>query len=302
MGLSKATSSNAFIRGNTQTNRSHGRWTVILFAGKVGIFFGSSTGSTEGVADMIAAEFGDDAEGPFEIDGIQGSVAKKFGEYDALVVGTPTWNTGADSERSGTGWDEVYYGEMQDLQIGGKKVAVFGLGDQISYAENYADASGELHDVFENLGCKMLGYTSQDGYEHESSKAIRGDKFCGLLCDEVNQDDLTEERVQDWVAQLKAEGILDGGATVVTSAPAEAVTTNTSAPPMDQTDLVAELERENARLRAMLEDSKLMDNILQAEVMDAGFTPHFNPRTRVTMWTSADGRECYYTKDAPKSP
>ncbi len=86
---------------------------IVLFAAKIGIFFGSSTGSTEGVADLIASEFGSDAEGPFEIDGIQGSVAKKFSEYDALVVGTPTWNTGADSERSGTGWDEVYYGEMQ---------------------------------------------------------------------------------------------------------------------------------------------------------------------------------------------
>ena len=28
-------------------------------------------------------------------------------EYDGLVVGAPTWNTGADSERSGTGWDDI---------------------------------------------------------------------------------------------------------------------------------------------------------------------------------------------------
>ena len=74
---------------------------------------GTSTGNTANVADMIAQEFGDDAEGPFEIDDLQGNVAKKFAEYNALVVGTPTWNTGADTERSGTGWDEIYYGEMQ---------------------------------------------------------------------------------------------------------------------------------------------------------------------------------------------
>jgi hypothetical protein len=86
---------------------------LCLLAAKVGIFFGTSTGNTENVADLIAAEFGDDAEGPFEIDELQGSIAEKFAGYDALVVGTPTWNTGADSERSGTGWDEVYYGEMQ---------------------------------------------------------------------------------------------------------------------------------------------------------------------------------------------
>jgi flavodoxin len=116
---------------------------LVLYA-KVGIFFGTSTGNTETVADYIAAEFGDDAEGPIEIDGIVGSVADEFKKYDALIVGTPTWNTGADSERSGTGWDEIYYGEMQDLNIAGKKVGVFGLGDQVSYSENYADASGEV--------------------------------------------------------------------------------------------------------------------------------------------------------------
>ena len=87
--------------------------TVILQGGKVGIFFGTSTGATETVADLIRTEFGDDAEGPFDIEEIQGNVAEKFGSFDALVVGTPTWNTGADTERSGTGWDEIYYGEMQ---------------------------------------------------------------------------------------------------------------------------------------------------------------------------------------------
>lgn len=87
--------------------------TLILLAAKVGIFFGTSTGNTLTVAEKIAQAFGDDAEGPFDIDEVQGGIAKTFGKYDALVVGTPTWNTGADSERSGTGWDEVYYGEMQ---------------------------------------------------------------------------------------------------------------------------------------------------------------------------------------------
>ena len=101
---------------------------------------------------------------------------------------------GADTERSGTGWDELYYDSMSDLDLSGKKVAVFGLGDSVSYAENYSDAAGELHDVFEKLGCQMYGYVSQEGYLHEDSKAIRGDKFCGLLLDMVNQEELTTER------------------------------------------------------------------------------------------------------------
>jgi len=279
---------------------------------KVLIVYGTSTGSTETVADLIAEEFGSDAEGPIDIDGMEGSLAKKFGEFDSIIVGTPTWNTGADTERSGTSWDELYYGEIQDLDISGKKIAVFGLGDQISYSENYADAAGELHDVFKDLGCEMMGYTSFEDYEHESSKSIRGDKFCGLLCDMVNQEDLSEERVTNWVAQLKDEGILDGAASV--SAPAPEVTAHvvdevTTAVPStvapsshDAADAIAELKRENARLREMLEDNSLMlDKVLEKE-NDRGYTPHYNSKTQRTMWTSHDGRTCYYTAEAPKSP
>lgn len=104
------------VARHINSNQSYihgGRISIVLFAGKVGIFFGTSTGNTQRVADLISEEFGDDAEGPFDIDSVQGSVVKKFSEFDALIVGTPTWNTGADTERSGTGWDEIYYGEMK---------------------------------------------------------------------------------------------------------------------------------------------------------------------------------------------
>jgi len=85
-----------------------------LFASpSIGIFFGTSTGSTEEVAHLISAEFGEVSSEPIDIDGIKGSIANTFAKYDSLVVGTPTWHTGADTERSGTGWDEIYYGEMQ---------------------------------------------------------------------------------------------------------------------------------------------------------------------------------------------
>mmetsp|Transcript_24670 Transcript_24670/g.36789 ORF Transcript_24670/g.36789 Transcript_24670/m.36789 type:complete len:186 (+) Transcript_24670:689-1246(+) len=178
---------------------------------------------------------------------------------------------------------------MQDLNLVGKKVAVFGLGDQVSYAENYADASGELYDVFEGLGCQMIGHTSQDGYEHEASKAIKGDKFCGLLCDAVNQEELTEDRVVQWVAQLKEEGILDGSSSAtpeVAAAPAPTAA--------DEINVVKELEEQSRIL-----DENIMTHSGLKNDSDS-FTPHHNPVTGRTMWTSADGRTCYYTVDAPK--
>ena len=253
---------------------------VALDLAKVGIFFGTSTGSTGTVADMIKEELGDDADGPFDIETLEGSVQENFGKYPALIVGTPTWNTGADTERSGTGWDEIYYSSMQELNLKGKKVAVFGLGDQESYSENYADATGELHDVFQTLGGQMMGYTSQAGYEHDDSKAIRGDKFCGLLCDMVNQEELSEGRVQNWVAQLKAEGFF-GGEGVVTSSP--------------PTDTIIDIEP-MATLSILEENSEILDETIESH-SNNGFKPYYNAQSKSTMWVSSDGKKCYYTID-----
>jgi flavodoxin I len=287
--------------------------TILNMAGeKIGIFFGTSTGSTEEAAYLIAEEFGSNvAAGPFEIDEVVGSVASVFNSYDALIVGTPTWNTGADTERSGTGWDEVYYGEMEDLDIAGKKVAVFGLGDQISYSENYADASGELHDVFEKLGCNLLGYVSQEGYEHEASKAARGDKFCGLLLDAVNQEEMTAERVKKWVAQLKEEGILEGNTSGITSD--NAVDQQISSPDVNENvqisdpfQVIAKLEKEKSELLRRLEEKELEENskLFEDNLNDEGneknlYTPHHNPKTGRTMWTSLDGKSSYFTNNVP---
>jgi flavodoxin I len=245
---------------------------LALDMASVGIFYGTSTGSTQEVADLIKEEFGDDAEGPFDVEALEGSVKENFEKYDALVVGTPTWNTGADVERSGTGWDEIYYTSLPEINVRGKKVAVFGLGDQVSYAENYADATGELHDVFESLGCVMMGYTSQEGYEHEDSKSIRGDKFCGLLCDAVNQEELTDERVRMWVSQLKEEGLLETGPSSLDSP----IEVSPAAP---------------VKVAAIVEDLDAHSSTPDK----TGYTPYYNPTSKTTMWVSSDGRSCYYS-------
>mmetsp|Transcript_12172 Transcript_12172/g.18263 ORF Transcript_12172/g.18263 Transcript_12172/m.18263 type:complete len:303 (-) Transcript_12172:70-978(-) len=267
----------AFVPSRVVSNKESA-----LYGTKVGIFFGTSTGSTQEAADLIAEEFGDDvASSPIEIDEIQGSVAAEFSKYDALVVGTPTWNTGADVERSGTGWDEIYYGEMADLNIAGKKVAVFGLGDSVSYSENYADASGELYDVFESLGCSMLGATSTDGYLHEASKAIRGDKFCGLLLDEVNQEELTGERVKNWVAALIGEGLLSGAGT---AAPAVSVQSPAPVPQNIETEV------------SVVEPVA----VTQAEEQEEGFLGHYNSLTDKTWWVGNNGRSSFVTNGPPE--
>jgi flavodoxin I len=123
-----------------------------------------------------------------------------------LIVGAPTWHTDAESERSGTTWDEWLYETLPNLDLDGKKVAIFGCGDQESYGDYYCDAAGELYDQFKAKGATIFGATSTDGYNHEASKAEVDGKFVGLMCDEDNQYDESEGRAQAWIAQLKEEG------------------------------------------------------------------------------------------------
>ena len=166
-----------------------------------GVYYSTSTGNTETIAGYIADAVGSgDAEeiGDASDDTITGS--------DYLIVGAPTWHTDAESERSGTTWDEWLYETLPNLDMDGKKVAIFGCGDQESYGDYYCDAAGELYDQFKAKGATIFGMTSTDGYNHASSKAEVDGKFVGLMCDEDNQYDESEPRAQAWVAQLKEEG------------------------------------------------------------------------------------------------
>ena len=47
-----------------------------------------------------------------------------------MIVGAPTWHTGADEQRSGTSWDDWLYDTLPNLDLDGKKVAIFGVGEQ----------------------------------------------------------------------------------------------------------------------------------------------------------------------------
>merc|ERR1719160_1220173 len=166
----------------------------------VGLFFGTQTGKTEDTAGQIASAAG------LEAKDIGDATAADLAGYDGLIVGLPTWNTGADEQRSGTAWDE-YLEDIKGLDLCGKPVAVFGVGDSVGYTENFCDAIEELHNTFEAAGAKMLGYVDASGYQHGDSKSVKDGKFVGLPLDEDNEDDMTKGRVDAWVKQLKDEGM-----------------------------------------------------------------------------------------------
>jgi len=167
-----------------------------------GLYYSTSTGNTETVAEYIANAAGvEDWKdiGDAEEDEVKG--------HDGIIVGAPTWHTGADSERSGTSWDEWLYNTLPNMDFSGKKVAIFGVGDSSGYGDNYCDAAGELYDCFTEKGAKVFGMTPSDtGFDYSESKSVRDDKFVGVVFDEDNYADDSEARASAWVEQLKSEG------------------------------------------------------------------------------------------------
>jgi flavodoxin I len=168
---------------------------------KAALLYSTTTGNTETAAGYIAEATGLEAVDIADVD------VATINECDSLIIGAPTWHTGADTERSGTAWDEFLYGDLTSLDLKGKKVAIFGMGDQAGYADNYCDAMDELESCFKAQGADIVGAWPTAGYEHEESKSVRGDNFVGCAFDEDNQPDQSEERAKAWVAQIKGEGI-----------------------------------------------------------------------------------------------
>ena len=184
-----------------------------IFLMTIGLYFGTQTGKTETVCGYIKDEFGDAVADAIDVS--EKDLAD-FPNFDGLICGAPTWNTGAEELRSGTAWDDLLE-KIGALDLSGKPVAIFGLGDSVGYGEDFVDAMEELHRYFEKAGAKMIGYVSLDGYDNftssrcliphlnEITKPEDGEKFCGLPVDEDSEGELTEERVKNWCTQLKTE-------------------------------------------------------------------------------------------------
>jgi flavodoxin I len=164
---------------------------------KIGLFFGTQTGNTESAAEEIQKIFGSRL---VDLHDVAKADASDLVGYDCLIIGCPTWNIGELQ----SDWEGLFP-EFDDLDFSGKKVAYFGCGDQVGYADNFLDAIGILEEKITERGGKTVGYWSTEGYDFDTSKAVRNGKFVGLALDDTNQSDLTEQRLKKWVTLLRIE-------------------------------------------------------------------------------------------------
>lgn len=165
----------------------------------IGLIYGSDTGFTEEVTNAIVEKWDVSNITIYEASHVKNSDIE---EFNILFLGLSTWYDG-DLQSD---W-ENYFKKFKTLDFTNKTIAIYGLGDQYGYGEYFIDGVGILAKVIIQNGGKIIGKWPTDGYDYEISKAeIEGENlFYGLAIDEDNQPELTDERINTWLAILKEQ-------------------------------------------------------------------------------------------------
>jgi flavodoxin I len=162
---------------------------------KTAIIYSFNTKKTARVAERIREAFANDQLIPVNAEDLTGET---FLSYNQIIMGVPTWFDGELPNY----WDE-FVPALEEMNLAGKKIALFGLGDQVGYPENFLDGVGIMANILEEQGATLVGFTPVEGYNFESSLALRGDRFAGLAIDYENQGSMNKQRISAWVEELK---------------------------------------------------------------------------------------------------
>ncbi len=163
---------------------------------KTGIFFGTCTGNTEELAEVIQEQLGLGSDAVHDVADV---TVDDLLNYDFLIIGIPTWHIGELQDD----WYGIYQ-ELENIDMTGKVIAVFGLGDQYGYGDTFLDGMGILYKkMLERGATGNVGFWPTEGYEFDASEAIIDGEFCGLAIDQDCQAELTDERLEQWCQVLK---------------------------------------------------------------------------------------------------
>lgn len=156
------------------------------------VIFGSSMGNAEEAANKIAANLGIDT-----VLNISETSADEINGFDKLIIGSSTWGSG-DLQ------DDMDAFDFSELNLSGKTVALFGVGDSSSYDDTYCDALGILFEKCTELGANIVGATEAPKYDFKESRAAKDGGFVGLALDFDNYGDEVDSRISNWCDQIRA--------------------------------------------------------------------------------------------------
>lgn len=162
---------------------------------KITIIYGSETGNTQAVAEKIKQELNNFSPKLIEI---EKATEADFTDADVLLLGTSTWGIGDLP----SGW-EGYLSKLDNINLAGKKVALFGTGDSSGFSDSFVSAMRLIYDVVDKQGADIFGQISTDDYNFDGSDAVMDDMFVGLPIDEDNEPEKTDQRIKNWIELIK---------------------------------------------------------------------------------------------------
>lgn len=166
---------------------------------RIGIFFASETGNTAAIAQLLWWRHL--PPGVADLHDIDYVDAAQMDAYDSLIIGTSTMGCGDYPTPL-----EAFLPQLDKIDFTGKTVALFGLGDQIGYPDEFCDALGMLYQELRQRGAHIVGSWPTAGYDYSASRADLGEgAFCGLVLDEDNQPQLTGHRLAWWVEAIRGD-------------------------------------------------------------------------------------------------
>ena len=165
---------------------------------KTQIIYWPQGGSVENVANKLSQLLDSTAESVETID------YSKLITADLIIFGGST--IGADHWKNEAYKDPwtMFISELKakGFSLEGKKVALYGLGNQILYPSHFVDSIKTMADILEEAGATLIGRVPNEGYEFSASEALEGDYFIGLPLDEDTQANKTDDRLRSWIDAL----------------------------------------------------------------------------------------------------
>ena len=164
---------------------------------RIGIFYGSTNGNVEQIANEIQQIFGTETA---DLINIKDATADDLTKYPYLIFGTSTCENGnlqKDWQKKLTVFEQIDFSE--------KKIAIFCLGDQKHYPDTFADGMGILYEKLNEFDADIIGNWYAHGYVFNKSRAFVNGSFVGLVLDETFQPAVTKIRIQKWTDYLKTQ-------------------------------------------------------------------------------------------------
>ena len=162
-------------------------------AEKIGLFYGSSTGAGERAALLIKQIIEQSGVATVDLSIVSSDNLKVMENYQYLIFGCSTWNIGELQDD----W-ALKFNELDVVNFRGRKVALFGNGDQFGYSNSYVDAIGMIGNKVASLGGELVGFWPREGYQFEFSRGAFENVMMGLPLDDDNEPDKTPQRVVNW--------------------------------------------------------------------------------------------------------